>query len=142
MRLPPTPLGADDLAGVDRILKSPGLAPHDAGIAALLAAARTAGVPVEGELDVFADALEGLRSSADYVPKVIAVTGTNGKTTTTALTALLVERSGRRVAVAGTSGRRCCRRSPTRSTRAPPRRSASGSPRSGCSSSRASSSTG
>ena len=74
-RLPATPLGAADLAGVDRVLKSPGLAPHDAGIAALLAAAAKNGVPVEGELDTFADALEGLRSSADYVPKVIAVTG-------------------------------------------------------------------
>ena len=42
--------------------------------------------------------------SADYAPKVIAVTGTNGKTTTTALTALLVERSGSRVAVAGNIG--------------------------------------
>ena len=41
---------------------------------------------------------------ADYAPKVIAVTGTNGKTTTTALTALLVERSGKRVAVAGNIG--------------------------------------
>ena len=35
---------------------------------------------------------------------MIAVTGTNGKTTTTALTALLVERSGRRVAAAGNIG--------------------------------------
>ena len=38
-RLPATPLASDDLAGVDRVLKSPGLAPHDAGIAALLVAA-------------------------------------------------------------------------------------------------------
>jgi len=104
VRLPAAPLGGDSLAGVDRVLKSPGLAPHDAGIAALLAAAAKAGVRVEGELDVFADALEGLRTSADYAPKVIAVTGTNGKTTTTALTALLVERSGKRVAVAGNIG--------------------------------------
>ena len=35
---------------------------------------------------------------------MIAVTGTNGKTTTTALTALLVERSGKRVAAAGNIG--------------------------------------
>ena len=89
-RLPAVPLTAKDLYGIDRVLKSPGLAPHDAGIAPLLAAAAKSGVPVEGELDVFADALEGLRTSADYAPKVIAVTGTNGKTTTTALTALLV----------------------------------------------------
>jgi len=103
-RLPPSPLGADHLPGVDRILKSPGLAPHDPGIVELLAAAAKSGVPVQGELDVFADALEGLSGSADYAPKVIAVTGTNGKTTTTALTALLIGRSGRRVAVAGNIG--------------------------------------
>ncbi|MCE9659570.1 MAG: UDP-N-acetylmuramoyl-L-alanine--D-glutamate ligase [Burkholderiales bacterium] len=103
-RLPAAALTAADLAGIDRVLKSPGLAPHDAGIAALLAAAAKAGVPVEGELDVFADALEGLRTSADYLPKVITVTGTNGKTTTTVMTALLVGRSGRRVAVAGNIG--------------------------------------
>jgi UDP-N-acetylmuramoylalanine--D-glutamate ligase len=36
-----------------------------------------------------------------YAPQVIAITGTNGKTTTTAMTGLLVERAGRRVAVAG-----------------------------------------
>ncbi|RUS66869.1 UDP-N-acetylmuramoylalanine--D-glutamate ligase [Saezia sanguinis] len=39
-----------------------------------------------------------------YVPKVIAVTGTNGKTTVTALTALLVERAGKSVMAAGNIG--------------------------------------
>ena len=43
-------------------------------------------------------------ASDDYAPKVIAITGTNGKTTTTAMTALLVERSGQRVAAAGNIG--------------------------------------
>src|SRR5205085_12180316 len=37
-------------------------------------------------------------------PKIVAVTGTNGKTTTTAMTALLLERSGLRVAAAGNIG--------------------------------------
>ncbi|MEA3119966.1 MAG: UDP-N-acetylmuramoylalanine--D-glutamate ligase, partial [Paraburkholderia sp.] len=36
-----------------------------------------------------------------YVPKVIAITGTNGKTTTTSLTGLLCRRAGKTVAVAG-----------------------------------------
>jgi UDP-N-acetylmuramoylalanine--D-glutamate ligase len=39
-----------------------------------------------------------------YAPQVIAITGTNGKTTTTALTALLVQRAGKRVATAGNIG--------------------------------------
>ncbi len=103
-RLPEVALAADDLASVDRILKSPGLAPHDKGIVALLAAAAKAGVPVHGELDLFTEALESLRTQSDYTPKVVAVTGTNGKTTTTAMTALLAERSGKRVAVAGNIG--------------------------------------
>jgi len=92
------------LAGVARVLKSPGLAPHDARIAPLVAAARAAAIPVQGELDLFAAALAELRRDHDYAPKVVAVTGTNGKTTTTALTALLVERSGRSVAAAGNIG--------------------------------------
>ena len=39
-----------------------------------------------------------------YRPKVLAVTGTNGKTTVTSLTAQLVQRAGKRVAVAGNIG--------------------------------------
>ncbi|MEO8921295.1 MAG: UDP-N-acetylmuramoyl-L-alanine--D-glutamate ligase [Caldimonas sp.] len=103
-RLAPSTLGVDELAGVDLVLLSPGLAPHDERIAALLAAADTAKTRVENELDLFADALESLRANDDYAPKIVAVTGTNGKTTTTALTALLVERSGKRVAAAGNIG--------------------------------------
>ena len=96
----------DDRALADdvRVLKSPGLAPNDAQIAPLLAAARAAAIPVQGELDLFSAALAGLGRDHDYAPKVVAVTGTNGKTTTTALTALLVERSGRKVAAAGNIG--------------------------------------
>ncbi len=39
-----------------------------------------------------------------YRPKVLAVTGTNGKTTVTSLTGQLVQRAGKRVAVAGNIG--------------------------------------
>jgi UDP-N-acetylmuramoylalanine--D-glutamate ligase len=97
-------LDANALVGVDRVFKSPGLAPGDERIATVLAAARVAKLPIQGELELFAAALESLHTTADYAPKVIAVTGTNGKTTTTALTALLVERSGKRVAAAGNIG--------------------------------------
>ena len=92
------------LDGVARVLKSPGLAPGDARIAALLAAAAKAGIPVQGELGVFVEALDALRTSRDYAPKLVAITGTNGKTTTTAMTALLVEAAGRRVTAAGNIG--------------------------------------
>ena len=92
---------ADALQGVQRVLKSPGLSPHDARIAPLLQAAHEQGVPVQGELELFVQALEQLRAERDYAPQVLAVTGTNGKTTTTALTALLVERAGRSAVAAG-----------------------------------------
>ncbi|RVT86452.1 Mur ligase family protein [Inhella crocodyli] len=92
------------LEGVQRVLKSPGLAPHDARIAPLLSAARERGIAVQGELDLFAEALAALKARWQYAPAVLAITGTNGKTTTTALTGLLCAAAGRRVAVAGNIG--------------------------------------
>lgn len=97
-------LSADDLAGVQLVLKSPGLAPHDSRISALLDAARATGIAIGGELDLFARALTDLQGERGYAPKVLAITGTNGKTTTTAMTALLVGRCGLQVAMAGNIG--------------------------------------
>ena len=97
-------LDAAALGDARLVLKSPGLAPNDARIAALLAAAVKSGIPVQGELDLFMRALADLRESKDHAPKLVAITGTNGKTTTTALTALLIERAGKRVASAGNIG--------------------------------------
>ncbi|MDM0011188.1 UDP-N-acetylmuramoyl-L-alanine--D-glutamate ligase [Variovorax sp. J22P168] len=166
---------------VRAVYRSPGLAP--ASMAAVLGAARATGLPVGGELDLFAQALADLRTAhaveadeADdavvaaeaveaapqatgaavvdevtqatqatdatevtealpeaaatataededddsftprpepiiappvpqgYRPAVLAITGTNGKTTVTALTGQLVERAGKSVAVAGNIG--------------------------------------
>ncbi|MES2715480.1 MAG: UDP-N-acetylmuramoyl-L-alanine--D-glutamate ligase [Pseudomonadota bacterium] len=97
-------LSADDLAGVQLVLKSPGLAPGDDRIAPLLQAAQASGIAVGGELDLFAQALADLQAGRGYAPKVLAITGTNGKTTTTAMCALLVARCGQRVAMAGNIG--------------------------------------
>jgi UDP-N-acetylmuramoylalanine--D-glutamate ligase len=94
-------LSSDMLQDVQRVLKSPGLSPRDSRIAPLLQSAQERGVPVQGELDLFVQALEQLRRERDYAPQLLAVTGTNGKTTTTALTALLVERAGRSALAAG-----------------------------------------
>ena len=92
------------LEGVHRVLKSPGLAPHDQRIAPLLADAARRGVPVHGELQLFVEALAALKAERGYAPQLLAITGTNGKTTTTALAALLVGRAGRRVVAAGNIG--------------------------------------
>lgn len=94
----------DLLDGVLLVLKSPGLSPLDAALAPLLAAATARGVPVRGELDLFAQALADLKTARGYAPQVLAITGTNGKTTTTSLTALLCERAGARTAMAGNIG--------------------------------------
>ncbi|OZA94857.1 MAG: UDP-N-acetylmuramoyl-L-alanine--D-glutamate ligase, partial [Polaromonas sp. 39-63-203] len=86
----------------DLILKSPGLSP--ASVAGLTAAAAACGLPCSGELDLFAQALAELKQAQGYTPQVIGVTGTNGKTTVTSLTGLLVQAAGRSVAVAGNIG--------------------------------------
>ncbi len=91
-------------AGVKLVLKSPGLAPTDARIAGPLARAADTGILVQGELELFARALADLKEARGYAPRLLAITGTNGKTTTTAMTALLVERAGKRVAMAGNIG--------------------------------------
>ncbi len=98
------PLGEAALDGVQLVLKSPGLAPHDERIAPLLAQAAQRGLASGNELWLFARALAALKAQRRYAPKVVAVTGTNGKTTTTAMAALLIERAGRRVATAGNIG--------------------------------------
>ena len=97
-------LTAQTLGEARLLLKSPGLSPLDPRLQPLLAAARATGIALGGELDLFARALADLRQARGYAPQVLAITGTNGKTTTTALTALLVARAGRRVAVAGNIG--------------------------------------
>ena len=93
-------LDAALLEGIDLVAVSPGLSPlHE--LAAIIAACDAQAIAVVGEIELFAQALAALRASHDYAPKVIAITGTNGKTTVTRLTGLLCERSGLRVQVAG-----------------------------------------
>ncbi len=88
-------LGHHDLQRIARaqaLILSPGIPPDVAPIIA----ARTAGVPVRAEIDLGLEALEG-------VPYV-GVTGTNGKSTTTALVAHLLSAGGARSVAAGNIG--------------------------------------
>ena len=87
---------------LDAIYRSPGLAP--AALAPVLEAARACQVSLGGELDLYSQALRTLRAQHGYAPAVLAVTGTNGKTTVTSLTSQLVQHAGRSVAVAGNIG--------------------------------------
>ena len=74
------------------MVASPGVPPD----ARPLAAARAAGIPIVSEIEVALRALDGVR--------YIAITGTNGKTTTTALIGHLLRTIGKRVADAGNIG--------------------------------------
>ncbi|UDG82225.1 UDP-N-acetylmuramoyl-L-alanine--D-glutamate ligase [Candidatus Vallotia cooleyia] len=86
--------------GIELVAISPGLSPHSANLAALMSVAHERGIEVWGELEFFAQALRVLANDG-YRPKVLAISGTNGKTTTTVLTGLLCEQAGKSVAVAG-----------------------------------------
>lgn len=88
--------------GVSAVFKSPGLTPAE--VATVFIAARASQISTGGELSLFSQALASLKAEQNYTPKVLAITGTNGKTTVTALTALLLRRAGLSVAVAGNIG--------------------------------------
>jgi UDP-N-acetylmuramoylalanine--D-glutamate ligase len=96
------PFAAELVADQHLVLRSPGLAPQQ--VAPVEQAARERGIPFGGELGLFVAALAALKAANGYHPAVLAVTGTNGKTTVTSLTGQLVERSGKTVAVAGNIG--------------------------------------
>ncbi|MFY9488146.1 MAG: UDP-N-acetylmuramoyl-L-alanine--D-glutamate ligase [Solirubrobacterales bacterium] len=87
--------GSDALGQVKTVIKSPGV-PQDA---AVLVGARAAGLTVIGELEL------GWRM-LDH--PFIAVTGTNGKTTTTELLGAIYRAAGLPVAVAGNVGTPVC----------------------------------
>src|SRR5690606_1083961 len=74
---------AEVLDGIECVALSPGLDPRT-GVAA---EARRRGLPLTGEMSLLAQALDelGVRKQT----RILAITGTNGKTTTTALTAAL-----------------------------------------------------
>ena len=64
--------------------------------------AREAGVPVIGDIELFARALDAL--PRDQRPRVVAITGTNGKSTTTALIAWVLKQAGLKVHMGGNIG--------------------------------------
>jgi UDP-N-acetylmuramoylalanine--D-glutamate ligase len=104
VRLVSGELGAHLVEGQDvrAVFKSPGLSPAD--VAPVWHAAQAMGLWMGTELTLFVQALDELNRERGYAPKVLAITGTNGKTTVTSLTGQLLERAGTRVAVAGNIG--------------------------------------
>jgi len=91
-------VGRHDLAqirGAAAVIVSPGVPPE----APPLAAAREARVPILSEIDL------GFRALSGSGTRCIAITGTNGKTTTTALVAHLLRQAGVHAEAAGNIGR-------------------------------------
>jgi UDP-N-acetylmuramoylalanine--D-glutamate ligase len=82
---------ADTLSAADLVVLSPGVPPGQAAIEA----ARQRGVPVVGELELASRFVEG---------RIVAVTGTKGKSTTTALIGRMLAAGGTRVLVGGNIG--------------------------------------
>jgi len=85
-----------DLAGMAAVVLAPGVPlthpqPHP-----LVVAAKAAGVPVVGDIELFLGAIDPSR--------LIGITGTNGKSTTTALIGHLIKAAGLPVAVGGNIG--------------------------------------
>src|SRR5690606_27568839 len=91
------------LDDVHTIVLSPGLAPSEEPVRSFLEIARQRGVDVVGEIELFARALADM-SEQGYKPSVLAVTGTNGKTTVTAMARQLVQACGRLTQAAGNIG--------------------------------------
>jgi len=83
------------LGGIDLVVISPGVPAGQP----LIAQARERGLPVVGDIELFALALP-----RDDHAKVIAVTGTNGKTTVTALAGAMLRTGGLDAEVAGNIG--------------------------------------
>ncbi|HSF94559.1 MAG TPA: UDP-N-acetylmuramoyl-L-alanine--D-glutamate ligase, partial [Thermohalobaculum sp.] len=89
------------------LIVSPGIphlypAPHPA-----IVAAQAAGVPVDNDVGLFFQAMAEPQEFDDEgpEPKVIAVTGSNGKSTTTALIHHILKRAGKRTQMGGNIGR-------------------------------------
>jgi UDP-N-acetylmuramoylalanine--D-glutamate ligase len=68
----------------------------------LVRMAEMTGVPVIGDMELFARAVQALPERAR--PKVVGITGTNGKSTTTALVGHILKEAGRDVRVGGNIG--------------------------------------
>ena len=98
-----------EAASVVRLIVSPGIPhlypqPHKA-----VAQAQAAGVPVDNDIGLFFQSLlavdpEGF-DDEELSPRVIAVTGSNGKSTTTALIHHILKAAGRKTQMGGNIGR-------------------------------------
>ena len=86
------------------LVMSPGISPWHSEVTPLVQKALSMGIELVGEIELFARELDKLKKEMGYSPKLIAVTGTNGKTTTTSLTTKMAAASGLKAVAAGNIG--------------------------------------
>ena len=87
---------------INYLLISPGIKPSD--VKEIVLSANLKKIPIGNELTLFNMALANLNETENYKPAVLAITGTNGKTTVTSLTGKLIASANMTVAVAGNIG--------------------------------------
>ena len=92
------PFRAESFLGIDLIAISPGVDRH----LPLVAKAVNSGVPLVGDVELFARAFAA--RPAAKKPTVIGITGSNGKTTVTAMVGDMCRRAGLKTVVAGNIG--------------------------------------
>lgn len=92
-------LYAADFAALDALVLAPGVPLHHPAPHPLAETARQVGIPITGDIELFAAARPDLPTH-----RVIGITGTNGKSTTAALMAHTLEVCGYGAALAGNIG--------------------------------------
>jgi len=95
-------LNRRDWGDIDALVLSPGIPlthpkPHH-----MVELAKAVGAPVIGDIELFAHAINEIPEKRR--PKIIGVTGTNGKSTTTALIGHILKETGRNVHIGGNIG--------------------------------------
>lgn len=92
--------------GIARLIVSPGIPHLYPSPNKVIAAAWSAGVPVDNDIGLFFQSFAtGNWANFSNIPRVIAVTGSNGKSTTSALIHHIVSENGRPTQLAGNIGR-------------------------------------
>jgi UDP-N-acetylmuramoylalanine--D-glutamate ligase len=94
------PFDAAQLVTADMLVVSPGVALAEPAIAH----AAAAGVEIVGDVELFARALQALNAGRAHPMRLIAITGSNGKSTVTAMCGDLCRSAGLETCVAGNIG--------------------------------------